>query len=110
EDTQSPYYLHHNDTLNLVLVSELLTDENYLTWSRSMLLALSIRKKLGFVDVRIPQPTGELLSLWKRNNHMVIAWILNSVSKGISSSIMFTDSTQAIWEDLKDRFQKRNEP
>lgn len=111
ENNQNPYYLHHSDTSNLVLVSELLTDDNYVTWSRSMLIALSVRNKLGFIDGSITQPlAGELIFLWTRNNHMVIAWILNSVLKGISSSITFTDSARAIWLDLKDRFQKRNGP
>lgn len=110
EASQSPYFLHHSDTSNLVLVSELLTDENYITWSRSMLLALSIRNKLGFIDGTLTQPTGPLLSAWIRNNHIVIAWILNSVSKGISSSILFSDSARSIWLDLKERFQRKNGP
>lgn len=75
-----------------------------------MLIALSVRNKLGFIDGSILEPTGEMRPLWIRNNHMVIAWILNSVSKGISSSILFTNSAQEIWTDLKDRFQKGNGP
>lgn len=75
-----------------------------------MMLALSIRNKLGFIDGTLPKPTGDLLQSWTRNNNIVIAWILNSVSKGISSSIFFTDSTYAIWEDLKERFQRKNGP
>lgn len=110
QNSKSPYFLHHSDTTNLVLVSELLTDENYVSWSRSMILALSIKNKLGFVDGSITKPTGQLLPLWVRNNNSVIAWILNSVSKSISFSILFTDSAQAIWLDLKDRFAKKNGP
>lgn len=110
EGSQSPYYLHHSDTSNLVLVSELLTDENYVTWSRSMILTLSIKNKLGFIDGSIPKPTRDLLPAWTRNNHIVIAWILNSVSKGISSSIIFSESAHAIWIVLNDCFQKRNGP
>lgn len=75
-----------------------------------MLLALSIRNKLGFVDGTFPKPTGDLLPAWIRNNNVVIVWILNFVSKGISSSIIFSDSTHAIWLDLKDRFQRKNGP
>lgn len=41
---------------------------------------------------------------------MVISWILNSVSKEISASIVFADSAQEIWLDLKDRFQQSNGP
>lgn len=32
----NPSALHHNDTSNLVLFTELLIDENYVIWSHSM--------------------------------------------------------------------------
>lgn len=31
----SPYYLHHSDGTNLVLVSEPLTETNYTSWSQA---------------------------------------------------------------------------
>ncbi|XP_038880436.1 uncharacterized protein LOC120072090 [Benincasa hispida] len=109
-DQYTPYALHHSDTSNLILVSELLTNDNYVSWSKSMVLSLSIRNKLGFIDGSLPRPTGDLLSLWIRNNNVVVAWILNFVSKSISSSILFTESAREIWLDLQDCFQRRNGP
>ncbi|XP_038895765.1 uncharacterized protein LOC120083929 [Benincasa hispida] len=109
-DQYTPYALHHSDTSNLVLVSELLTDDNYVSWSRSMVLTLFIQNKLGFIDGSLPRPTGDLLHLWIHNNNVVVSWILKSVSKSISSSILFTESAQAIWLDLQDCFQRRNGP
>lgn len=52
---RSLYYVHHS---NLVLVSKLLTDENYVTWSRSMnsCIVNVIKNMLGFVDESIPKP------------------------------------------------------
>ena len=41
---------------------------------------------------------------------MVISWILNSVSKDISSSILCDKSIAAIWSDLQVRFHQRNGP
>ncbi|XP_022154608.1 uncharacterized protein LOC111021831 [Momordica charantia] len=106
----NPYYLHHTDNTELVLVTQPLTEENYSSWSRSMLIALSIKNKLGFIDGSISRPIGELLPAWIHNNHVVIAWILNSVSKEISSSILFSESARDIWIDLKERFEKSNGP
>lgn len=37
-----------------------------------------------------------------------IFWILNSVSKPISSNILFVDFSRTIWLDLKERFQRKN--
>ena len=78
-----------------------------------MTIALSVKNKLGFIDGSIPKPTGTdhtLASSWIRNNNMVISWILNSISKEISASVIFTDSAHDIWLDLKDRFQQSNGP
>lgn len=104
----SSYYLHHTDNTGLVLVTQLLTEDNYISWSRSMLIALSVKNKLGFIEGSITRPTGELLPAWIHNDHVVIAWILNSVSKKISSSILFSESTWDIWIDLKEHFEKSN--
>ncbi|KAI3720905.1 hypothetical protein L2E82_31904 [Cichorium intybus] len=43
-----PDLLH--DGPGLVLVSQVLTGENYAAWSRSMIIALSVKNKLKFVD------------------------------------------------------------
>lgn len=45
-----------------------------------------------------------------RNNKLVISWIMNSVSKEISTSVMFTESAYEIWNDLKDWFQQSSSP
>ena len=109
----SPYFLHHSDSPGLVLVSQHLTGDNYSSWSRAMTIALSIKNKVGFIDGSISKPEGtdfNLLNSWIRNNNMVISWILNSVSKEISASILFSESAHDIWIDLKDRFQQSNGP
>lgn len=59
----SPYYLHHSDGTNLVLVSEPLTETNYTSWSRAMIdrfCGFVVKNKVGFVDGTIPCPSGDL--------------------------------------------------
>ena len=78
-----------------------------------MKITLSVKNKLGFIDDSIPKLEGDdlnLLQSWIKNNNMVISWILNSVSKDISASITFSESTYNIWCDLRDRFQQNNGP
>ncbi|XP_062093912.1 uncharacterized protein LOC133799940 [Humulus lupulus] len=114
EDPANPYYLHYGDNPGNTLVSQLLTgQDNYVTWSRAMRLAISVENKLGFLDDSISKPSISDLPLdnaWLRNNNIVISWILNSVSKEISSSILYDESASAIWNDLKTRFHQRNGP
>ena len=78
-----------------------------------MVIALSVKNKIGFIDGSILRPDGTdatLLSLWIKNNNIVISWLLNFVSKEISASILFSNSAFKMWNDLYDRFQQSNRP
>ena len=78
-----------------------------------MLIALFVKNKLGFIDDSLPKPDSSylpLLNSWIMNNNVVSSWILNSVSKDISASIIFSESASEIWLDLQDRFQQSNSP
>ncbi|XP_062158595.1 uncharacterized protein LOC133866045 [Alnus glutinosa] len=41
---------------------------------------------------------------------MVLSWIINSVSKEIAASVISVDSTETMWNDLRDRFSQQNGP
>ena len=78
-----------------------------------MLISLSVKNKTSLIDGSIQHPDGidlVLLNLWICKNNIVISWILNSMSKDISASILFSDSAFEIWIDHRDRFQKSNGP
>lgn len=56
------YHLHHSDSTNLIIVSDLLTESNYNSWSRAMLIGLLCKNKVGFVGGSLPCPSGDLRS------------------------------------------------
>ena len=108
-----PFYLHNSDGPGLVLVSQVLTGDNYATWSRSMRIALSVKNKLEFVEGSViaePDPADPNFRAWLRNNNVVISWLLNSVSKEISSSIIYLATAAEMWKELKECFQQSNCP
>nr|KAJ0224138.1 hypothetical protein LSAT_V11C200080370 [Lactuca sativa] len=72
-------------------------------WSRSMMITLSVKNKLIFINGSLPEPPSEFINhnSWMRNNQLVISWILNLVSTEISTNIMFTNSAHKLWDDLK---------
>ena len=51
DQLDDPYFLHHGDSPGSVLVTQSLIGENYNTWNRSMIMALTTKNKLGFIDV-----------------------------------------------------------
>ena len=113
DDPLSPFFLHYSDSPGPVLVSQQLTGDNFPSWSRAMIIPLSVENKLGFIDDSISRPDctdSNLLSSWTRKNNIVISWILNFVSKEIAASILFSDTALEIWNDLQDRLKQSNGP
>ena len=58
-----------------------------------MIMALTAKNKIGFVDGTLPRPSSDdlLFKVWIRYNSMVISWILNSVAKDIVDSLLYVD-------------------
>ncbi|KAE8734362.1 hypothetical protein F3Y22_tig00000773pilonHSYRG00309 [Hibiscus syriacus] len=78
-----------------------------------MMLALSAKNKLGFVDGSIQAPNPSMVNqfnAWTRANNLVNSWLLNSVSKDIAASLLYHMTTAEMWKDLVDRFQQSNGP
>nr|KYP40646.1 hypothetical protein KK1_038000 [Cajanus cajan] len=79
------------------LVSPLLDVNNYHSWSRSVLTALSA-----------PQlsPSDPLFNAWRRCNNMVVSWLVHLVSIPIRHNILWMDCADEIWKDLKSRYSQ----
>ncbi|XP_058212843.1 uncharacterized protein LOC131324747 isoform X2 [Rhododendron vialii] len=108
-DFDDPYLIHHSDSPTSVLVSPLLTPNNYSTWVRAMRMALRAKNKLGFVTGEIPKPTSpNQLHQWQRCNDLVSSWILHSISPELRGSILYDTSSKEVWDDLHDRFSQPN--
>ncbi|KAA8524013.1 hypothetical protein F0562_010556 [Nyssa sinensis] len=111
EDFASPYFLHHGDNLGTLLISQLFTGENYHTRIRSMVMALIAKNKIEFIDGTVAKPSdvsNPLHNAWIRCNTMVLSWILNSLSNEIAASVIYLNTAQDVWLDLKDRFLQSN--
>jgi hypothetical protein len=112
QDPNHHLYLHHSDHPGVVLASQPLNGENYQTWSRAIIMALSIKNKLRFVDGTIsPLATSSNdFPQWSRCNKMVKSWLLNSISNDICTSVIYCNLACDIWLDLKERFSQVNGP
>jgi len=112
QDPSHPLFLHHSDGLGLILTSQPLDHKNYTTWSRAMMVALSVKNKVAFIDgsLSMPTTTDPTYAAWTRGNNVVICWLYNSVYKDIITSILFAKTAKEIWDDLKTRFSRKNGP
>ncbi|KAM2148308.1 hypothetical protein ACFX1Q_004939 [Malus domestica] len=111
ENPNHPLYLHHSDQPGAILVPQPLVEDNYNTWVQSMSMALTVKNKLGFVDGTINKPSEdnfEELQQWNRCNNLVKTWLLGSMSKEISGSVINYKDARQMWTDLQERFSHVN--
>ncbi|KAF5449041.1 hypothetical protein F2P56_029529, partial [Juglans regia] len=113
DDSSSCYYLHPSDNPGVLLVSEIFTGENYIAWSRSMLIALTVKNKIAFVDGSLVQPITNdpcLRVAWLRANNLVLSWLMNSIAKEIRGSLLYFTNAFDIWEELRVRYLRSDGP
>ncbi|XP_019253996.1 PREDICTED: uncharacterized protein LOC109232705 [Nicotiana attenuata] len=109
-DSAHPYYLHPSDYPWMNLVSSPFDGRAYGGWRRAVVIALSAKNKLGFIDgsLAVPEADSGLQRAWARCNDMVLSWLLNSLSKEIAESVLYSQSAKDLWSDLEDRFGQTN--
>jgi len=105
-----PLYIHPLDSPGLPLVSNIFNGENFDNWKRSVIIALSAKHKVAFIDgsCTCPAPTSPLFTFWQRNNAMVISWLLNSLNDSNRNSVLYYDTALELWKDLEERFGQSN--
>ncbi|KAF5471378.1 hypothetical protein F2P56_008186 [Juglans regia] len=77
-----------------------------------ILMSVSVRNKLGFIDGSLDPPakTDSLFSPWSKCDTIVLSWLLNSLSPKIAQSVIYVDSSRAMWLELKEIFSQGNGP
>ena len=113
ESTNNPYFLPTTENPGIILTSQpLIGPENYMSWTRSVFLALSARNKFGFVNDSIPEPNpfSPLFNTWSRCNTTVLSWLTNTLSLELKASVMYINTANDLWNDLRDRLSQGNTP
>ncbi|XP_074362953.1 uncharacterized protein LOC141703298 [Apium graveolens] len=106
QDLSSVYYIHPSDANVTQFVSAKFNGVGFHNWKRSMILTLSTKNKLGFVDRTIAKPeiTAAEFKYWERCNNQVISWLLVNLDESIAKSVLFYQTAEEIWQDLADRY------
>lgn len=106
KDPNNPFFLHHSDNSNTVVITRPLTNPNYFSWHRFFTLAISIKNNIGFLDgsTATPDLTDPLYIPWLKCNNRILVQILNSISKEIASNVIFVNYAKEVWDKLKTHF------
>ena len=95
---------------NLRLVSVLLNEFNFVSWSRAISLALGGRAKLGFVNGSAvqPEPLADGYETWLVKDHLVMSWLLNSMEPEIADIFNFSLSAADLWKSVEEMYGNQN--
>ncbi|KAH0735261.1 hypothetical protein KY285_010968 [Solanum tuberosum] len=109
-DSGNLIFLYASDAPGMNLVNNIFDGRGYQGWRRSLLIALSAKNKLGFINGNCPEPpaTANDFSSWHKCNDMVTSWLLNSLSKDIAHSVIYSRTAKDLWTDLEQRFGQSN--
>ena len=79
-----------------------------------MMIALTAKNKIGFVDGSIKQPSStdkpDDYTLWDRCDKMILSWLLTSVDSDLADGVVYAETAREIWLDFEDRFSQGNAP
>ncbi|XP_023745645.2 uncharacterized protein LOC111893794 [Lactuca sativa] len=82
-DHSSPYeFIGSTDHPNFLLINTPFDGNGFNSWKRSVIISLSAKNKLG--------------------------WLLNSLSKNITESVLFLQIASEIWNELNQRYEQSN--
>lgn len=104
----SVYYVHPSYSSNIKLVNDMFSGSNYGDWKCSMMLVLSFRNKLCFIDGSLEEPamTHASYKAWHRCNDLVTGWLLFSLEKHIAKSVWYCKKAKDLWKYLEDKFEQ----
>ncbi|KAL0291445.1 UNVERIFIED_CONTAM: hypothetical protein Sradi_7025800, partial [Sesamum radiatum] len=107
---QEHMQLQSSDHPGMVMVSSLLTGNNYFAWSRAVRRALTAKMKLDFIDGFVVRPTGngEDFKRWNHTDSMLTTWILNCMSKELAEAFMHVESSCELWLEQQAWFSESN--
>ncbi|KAF7811563.1 phosphatidylinositol-3-phosphatase myotubularin-1-like [Senna tora] len=89
----------------LLLTRHKLTGQNYLHWSRSMIMFITGKGKEDYLTISTkPQPDDPKFKTWNAENQMVMSWLINSMDLEIGQDFMFFASAAEIWKAAKESY------
>ena len=91
------------ESLSQLIITHRLNGNNYLQWSRNLLMFVRGRKKEKYLtwDPKPPESADPLYETWCAENNTVMTWLIHSMNPEISENYLLASSAREIWESAK---------
>lgn len=110
-DYTSSFYLGPQDRPGDFITPIRLRLDNFNDWSHAVMVALSSRRKFGFLDGTIKDITPPATKEdWTTIHYMLVSWLTNTIDPEVKSMLSNYDNAKRLWDDLHERFCVINGP
>ncbi|KAB1997996.1 hypothetical protein ERO13_D12G055350v2, partial [Gossypium hirsutum] len=88
------------------ITSHKLNDHNFLCWSQSVPMYISGKGKDNYLtnDDRILTTMDPKCRMWKTENHIVISWLINSMTTKIGEDFLLYKIAKEIWDAARETY------
>jgi len=103
-ELRNPLFIYPSDGPGSLSSPEKLTgSKNHHSWCKSLEIRLSTKRKLVFVQGTLPRASYDVIKVeqWDAYNNLAIVWIMNCVSDSIARSMLYRQSADEIFLQLK---------
>ncbi|XP_022883134.1 uncharacterized protein LOC111399882 [Olea europaea var. sylvestris] len=100
--TPNHFPVNTSKSTSLQITTTRLNGKNFLQWSRSALMVIRRRGRLGYVTGTTIEPdeSDPTYATWDVQNSMVMSWIVNSMEKDIRESYLYYSTAKELWDAL----------
>lgn len=110
-EINNPFYLGAHDRPGDFITSTRLKLDSFDSWSHAIKVALSSRRKFGFLDGSIMDVVSPATKEdWVVVHYMLVSWLMNTIDPEVKSMLSNYDNAKRLWDDLHERFRVVNGP
>ena len=87
-----------------------LNGSNYLLWTQAFRLFIRAQNKLAYLLHDPPTTSNPPYMTWLTRDYSMMLWLLNSLEKKISGSVVFLITVKEMWDTLKVMYGNEKNP
>jgi len=115
-DLHLPYYLHLAEGPLVFITAVMFDKKNFDLWEIAVRMALNTKNKLGFIEgtLKHPDETSDedfsKANTWDMVNSMLCSWLLNIIDPKLRTTVAYSETAYAMWNNMKKRYSVANTP
>ena len=101
----SVYFLHPTDSGQRI-ITKVFNGVGFKGWKRAMVIMLSGKNKLSFVDGTVKRSTSSTVNAkaWNNVNNVVMGWLLYVIDEKIANTLQWLKTAKDIWDEVEERY------